>query len=250
MYQIDKNHHQSGDIAYIPAHGTTPAKYLQLATAQEISDYEQAVRDYEASGGTLPETPVHDGSAADKPKLVGEKEMLDEISLDLARTNLGQNSDIADSVSVGWSKGPGKTDFHLHFFGPLEVTLQVGADEGQELIFTINSLNAAILGINDVNVRGSDGTGASAGIEKVKAAIAKTSTERANLGSVQNRLDHIIKNLDNVVENTTAAESRLRDTDMTSEMQHYSNISVIAQAGQMVLAQANQSKQGVITLLQ
>ena len=74
--------------------------------------------------------------------------------------------------------------------------------------------------------------------------------ERSNLGAVQNRLEHMIKNLDNVVENTTAAESRIRDTDMASEIQKNSNLSIIQQAGQTILAQANQSKQGVLTLLQ
>ena len=106
------------------------------------------------------------------------------------------------------------------------------------------------MGVADINVKDEDGSGGMDGIEKVKNAINTNSMERAKLGAVQNRLEHIIKNLDNVVENTTASESRIRDTDMASEMQYYANTKIIAQAGQTVLAQANQSKQGVLNLLQ
>ncbi|WP_330584883.1 flagellin N-terminal helical domain-containing protein [Parablautia muri] len=84
----------------------------------------------------------------------------------------------------------------------------------------------------------------------VKSAISDVSETRANLGAIQNRLEHTIRNLDNIVENTTAAESSIRDTDMAAEMVKYSNNRIIAQAGQTLLAQANQSKQGVLALLQ
>ena len=85
---------------------------------------------------------------------------------------------------------------------------------------------------------------------QVKEAIKKVSTQRSNLGAVQNRLEHTIKNLDNVVENTTAAESSIRDTDMAEEMVRYSNQNILQQAGQSMLAQANQAKQGILSLLQ
>ncbi|MBQ2983146.1 MAG: flagellin, partial [Lachnospiraceae bacterium] len=75
------------------------------------------------------------------------------------------------------------------------------------------------------------------------------SKQRSDLGAVQNRLEHTINNLDNVVENTTAAESRIRDTDMAEEMVKYSNVNILAQAGQAMLAQANHSNQGVLSLL-
>jgi len=86
-------------------------------------------------------------------------------------------------------------------------------------------------------------------IETIKAAIQKVSTQRSALGAIQNRLEHTIANLDNVVENTTAAESQIRDTDMATEMVKYSNNNILAQAGQAMLAQANQSNQGVLSLL-
>lgn len=80
--------------------------------------------------------------------------------------------------------------------------------------------------------------------------MTKISIQRSALGAIQNRLDHTIKNLDNVVENTTAAESQIRDTDMAEEMVRYSNNNILQQAGQSMLAQANQSNQGVLSLLQ
>ncbi len=87
-------------------------------------------------------------------------------------------------------------------------------------------------------------------ITKVQEAINRVSTQRSALGALQNRLEHTIANLDNVAENTQAAESRIRDTDMASEMVEYSKNNILAQAGQSMLAQANQSNQGVLSLLQ
>ena len=86
-------------------------------------------------------------------------------------------------------------------------------------------------------------------IDTLRESIQKVSTQRSALGAVQNRLEHTIKNLDNVVENTTAAESQIRDTDMATEMVKYSNNNILAQAGQSMLAQSNQANQGVLSLL-
>ncbi len=90
---------------------------------------------------------------------------------------------------------------------------------------------------------------ARAAIDNISAAIKLVSARRSKLGAIQNRLEHTIKNLDNVVENTTAAESQIRDTDMASEMVQYSKNNILQQAGQSMLAQANQSNQGVLSLL-
>ena len=87
-------------------------------------------------------------------------------------------------------------------------------------------------------------------IDAIADAISQVSSQRSALGAIQNRLEHTINNLDNVVENTTSAESRIRDTDMAKEMVNYSKNNILAQAGQSMLAQANQSNQGVLSLLQ
>ena len=133
--------------------------------------------------------------------------------------------------------------------------LQVGAEANQVISINISSLSTKGLGLTsdttatNISVGGTDATNAQKAITMIKAALAKVSEQRSNLGAIQNRLEHTIKNLDNVVENTTAAESQIRDTDMASEMVRFSNNNILAQAGQSMLAQANQSNQGVLSLL-
>lgn len=130
------------------------------------------------------------------------------------------------------------------------VDLQVGAENNanERINLKISKLTASGIGVKDVKC--SKQTSAEQAIDKIKNAIASISTQRSDLGAVQNRLEHTINNLDNVVENTTAAESRIRDTDMATEMVKYSNNNILAQAGQAMLAQSNQANQGVLSLLQ
>ncbi|NDO48179.1 flagellar hook protein, partial [Lachnospiraceae bacterium MD335] len=113
----------------------------------------------------------------------------------------------------------------------------------------IDAMTAKSLGVNGLKVSGEDGSEATDAIDTISAAIRKVSTQRSALGAVQNRLEHTIKNLDNIVENTTSAESAIRDTDMANEMVKYSNNNILSQAGQSMLAQANQSNQGVLSIL-
>ena len=135
--------------------------------------------------------------------------------------------------------------------GALSVGLHVGADAtgNNQIAMNIESMSAKGLGITGLKMDGTDDTNAMNAIEKIKAAISKVSAQRSDLGAVQNRLEHTINNLDNVVENTTSAESAIRDTDMASEMVKYSNNNILAQAGTSMLAQANQSNQSVLSLL-
>ena len=126
--------------------------------------------------------------------------------------------------------------------------LQVGAESDQHIDIDIEGMDADTLKVKNVNAK--TVTGAQALNAAVKEAIKTVSKQRSNLGAIQNRLEHTIKNLDNVVENTTAAESTIRDTDMAEEMVRYSNQNILQQAGQSMLAQANQAKQGILSLLQ
>ena len=136
--------------------------------------------------------------------------------------------------------------------GALTLTLHVGADatSNNQISVNLDAMSAKGLGVNGLKVDGTDDTNAKGSIETIKEAIQKVSTQRSALGAVQNRLEHTISNLDNVVENTTSAESQIRDTDMATEMVKYSNNNILAQAGQAMLAQSNQSNQGVLSLLQ
>ncbi|MBR4357832.1 MAG: flagellin [Butyrivibrio sp.] len=132
--------------------------------------------------------------------------------------------------------------------------LQVGSEakDTNQIEISIVALTATGLQIDGtkVKVTGSNGVNARNSIQVIKDALELVSSQRADLGAVQNRLEHTIKNLDNVVENTQAAESQIRDTDMAEEMVRYSNNNILAQAGQSMLAQANQTNQGVLSLLQ
>ena len=136
--------------------------------------------------------------------------------------------------------------------GSLTLTLHVGADatSNNQISINLDAMSAKGLGVNGLKVDGVDDKNALNAIETIKEAVQKVSTQRSALGAVQNRLEHTINNLDNVVENTTSAESQIRDTDMATEMVKYSNNNILSQAGQAMLAQANQSNQGVLSLLQ
>ena len=126
--------------------------------------------------------------------------------------------------------------------------LQVGAESGQYIDISIKPMTASGLGITS-SFSVSTQTKAAAAISTIKAAISSLNRQRAALGAIQNRLEHTIKNLDNIAENTQAAESQIRDTDMATEMVRYSNNNILSQAGQSMLAQSNQSNQGVLSLL-
>ena len=132
----------------------------------------------------------------------------------------------------------------------LSFNLHVGADADMTNKITVNidSMNSAGLGIK--GIKADTEQDATYAIDAIADAISTVSSQRSALGAVQNRLEHTINNLDNVVENTTTAESRIRDTDMAEEMVNYSKNNILAQAGQSMLAQANQSNQGVLSLLQ
>ena len=138
----------------------------------------------------------------------------------------------------------------------LKFSIHVGADSyaSNKLEIGISAMSAAGIGVNGLKVSGNTlavgQENATKALDTIASAIATVSAQRSALGAIQNRLEHTIANLDNVVENTTAAESRIRDTDMASEMVEFSKNNILAQAGQSMLAQANQSTQGVLSLLQ
>ena len=125
--------------------------------------------------------------------------------------------------------------------------LQIGSLSGQSISISVSNMNATSLGVNGLKV--SSFSGAGEAMSKIQVAIDKVSTQRSKLGALQNRLEHTINNLDTTSENTQSAESRIRDTDMADEMVQYSKNNILSQAGQSMLAQANQANQGVLSLL-
>ena len=153
-------------------------------------------------------------------------------------TNMEIEKDAAKNFTKGYEVN-GSISFNLH----------VGADSADDnkIAVKIESMSAKGIGVYGLKVDTEDD--ATAAIDRIAEAVQKVSSQRSTLGAAQNRLEHTIANLDNVVENTTSAESRIRDTDMAQEMVNYSKNNILAQAGQSMLAQANQQTQGVLSLL-
>lgn len=220
--------------------GTETATIIATSiTASEITSAQ--AKYYDKDGNTIPANALNkyfsaaaDGTVSvrtDAPDLydaVGNK--LDATKMAATKDNIGALQDLTAAMSL---------------------TLHVGADAtaNNQITFSIDSMSAKGLGVNGLKVDGDDDSNALRAIETIKEAIQKVSTQRSGLGAIQNRLEHTISNLDNVVENTTSAESQIRDTDMATEMVKYSNNNILSQAGQAMLAQANQANQGVLSLL-
>ncbi len=129
------------------------------------------------------------------------------------------------------------------------LTFQVGANADQVVTLTIGNMNAVSLGVGSGVIDLNSQTGASSAITTIDSAISKVSSERAKLGAMQNRLEHTINNLGTTSENLTASESRIRDVDMAKEMMEFTKNNILQQAATAMLAQANQTPQGVLQLL-
>ena len=173
-------------------------------------------------------------------KMAKELEAASSIGTDKAAT-VKNNGDGTFEITQGTVEVKDKLSFNL----------QVGADADMtnKISVNIESMSAAGLGIKGLNVSDDTGKAATYAVDAIADALQKVSSQRSALGAVQNRLEHTIDNLDNVVENTTSAESRIRDVDMAEEMVEYSKNNILAKAGQSMLAQANQATQGVLSLL-
>ena len=195
---------------------------------------------------------VDDDDSSIITKTVAEQKIVAELT---AANNVGTVEEKASVTNDGDANG--KTTYTINkgyatVADTLSFNLHVGADADMtnKITVDIDTMNSANLGIKGLNVTDATGTAATYAVDAISDAIAKVSSQRSALGAVQNRLEHTIDNLDNIVENTTTAESRIRDTDMAEEMVNYSKNNILAQAGQSMLAQANQSNQGVLSLLQ
>ena len=192
----------------------------------------------------------------------------DKVGGDYTATNAGAKITLTAAkngvIAAGDKLSAANKDVTLKASGILTLKLHVGADStaDNQISVDIKQMSASVLGLktgkstttaaeNDtLLVNGSNDDNARKAIDTIASALQEVSKQRSALGAAQNRLEHTISNLDNVVENTTSAESSIRDTDMATEMVKYSNNNILAQAGQAMLAQANQSNQGVLSLLQ
>ena len=210
--EVDKNYNIGGKEYKIVADDATSVKDGEIKLTDAYAEVKKALEDANAIGGATPTVTSGDDGT---------------FTIQL------------DTVEVKKS-----LTFNLHVGADADMTNKIGV--------SIETMSTDYLGIKDLNVVGSandNGITATYAIDAIADAVQKVSDQRSALGAIQNRLEHTIANVDNVVENTTAAESRIRDTDMASEMVTYSKNNILAQAGQSMLAQANQSTQGVMSLL-
>ena len=215
---------------------TNPGDQTDADIAEAGKDYAYATKLYDAKGKEVSAEQIADSKNADGT----------------AATNYYVNDKgaVANAITITAANAKTKNIEQFDVNGELSFNLHVGADSAADnkIAVKIESMSAAGIGVKGLKVDTEDD--ATAAIDRIAEAVAKVSSQRSALGAVQNRLEHTIDNLDNVVENTTAAESRIRDTDMAEEMVNYSKNNILAQAGQSMLAQANQSTQGVLSLLQ
>ena len=264
------------DITFDADAGKEEAKVNTVATYQMNKDYAATAGANnlikENQGYTLKLQTGKEYTAEDIEKILAEAGLDVDVTLKGATTGAGGPTDEPNTIMMSQAKtaagvayktsvtltggtGLGDTDALLGQAN-YDVTsaaggmkLQVGANEGQTISFNIDDMSALSLGVNGTNVRVDDQDKAASSISAIDGAIEKVSKQRSALGAIQNRLEHTIANLDVAAENLQTAESRIRDVDMAKEMVEYSKNNILSQASQSMLAQANQSNQGVLSLL-
>ena len=238
----------------------TAAKITQLAAKGSTIEFNgKSVTVFSETGKTQ-ETDYTDPN---NKTLITTKAAYNKVQTELtAASSIGAIDDRA-SVAAGAKKevgeGTNKQTFYdfkitrgsVNTKNDLNFNLHVGsdADMTNKIGVKIETMDSKNLGLSGLNVSDDTGKAATYAIDAIADAVSKVSAQRSALGAIQNRLEHTIANVDNVVENTNASESRIRDTDMADEMVNYSKNNILQQAGQAMLAQANQSTQGVLSIL-
>ena len=219
---------------------------LKAGTVIKANGKEFHVLDVDKNKKALPEDP-------NDPSVISLEEARHKVENELTKANqIGdtgnkvsakyEDAKKAFTINVGKAEVPQTLSFNLHVGSDADMTNKINVN--------VEAMTSAYLGVKNLNVSDETGNAATYAIDSIGDAISKVSAQRSSLGAIQNRLEHTIANLDNISENTTAAESRIRDTDMASEMVEYSKNNILKQAGTSMLAQANQSSQGVLSLLQ
>ena len=235
----------SGEKLYTTAAANAGDKQDAGDLAIKGKDYDYVTKLYDEDGKEVSAENILAGMKAD-----GKTAANSYYTSDAGKkgNDAGQNVAVAKATAAKTDGTGFLQQFNVN--GELSFNLHVGADSAtnNNIAVNIESMSAAGIGVKGLKVDTEDD--ATAAIDRIAEAVAKVSSQRSALGAVQNRLEHTIDNLDNVAENTTVAESRIRDTDMAEEMVNYSKNNILAQAGQSMLAQANQSTQGVLSLLQ
>ncbi|MBQ2983147.1 MAG: flagellar hook protein [Lachnospiraceae bacterium] len=219
----------SGDVSFKVDSSVTADTAAQITVDDIVIDFELATK-VDAEGNT-----VYDEETTNQ----NIKSQLTANNISYTEADGVFTVKLASTMKVNAATTVENLEFNLHVGADSSATNKIGV--------SIASMSADGLGVSGIKVTSEKN--ATDAIDVIANAIQLVSKQRSDLGAVQNRLEHTINNLDNVVENTTAAESRIRDTDMAKEMVKYSNLNILGQAGQSMLAQANQANSGVLSLL-
>ena len=229
-----------GKKVYTKPYDAADNKQTADNIATKGKEYAYVTKLYDADGNVVSADEIKNKKKADGTAITG-----DLYTSDAGKTGNDNHTNMAIAIA---DAAAFTQEYEVN--GKLSFNLHVGADSdsNNKISVDIDSMDSKGIGVKNLKVDTEDD--ATAAIDRISEAISKVSSQRSSLGAVQNRLEHTINNLDNVSENTTSAESRIRDTDVAKEMVNYSKNNILAQAGQSMLAQANQSNQGVLSLLQ
>lgn len=224
--------------------GTQYSAELKVAANSELSHLITQMKGNGAStaGGTIAEVTVDNGAITVQAKGNGSANQINGLSIEV-KSSTGERKEAASNALSSFSVGTKAADERTNG----SANLQIGANGGQQLNLSIEDMRASALGVKNLQV--GTQSQANTAINVIDEATKRVSSERANLGAAQNRLEYTISNLDNTAENLTSAESTLRDVDMAKEMMEYSKNNILSQAAQSMISQANQQPQNVLQLL-
>lgn len=218
--------------------GTQTSVNLQVTDANKVED----LLDEIAGDGTVSEATIANGEITIKAQDTGATGQINGLSIDVKSAS-GNRKEAASNALSSFATGTQASDNRSDG----SANLQIGANGGQQLNLSIEDMRATALGVKNLQV--GTQSQANTAINVIDEATKRVSSERANLGAAQNRLEYTISNLDNTAENLTSAESTLRDVDMAKEMMEYSKNNILSQAAQSMISQANQQPQNVLQLL-
>ena len=222
--------------------GTQFSAELTIGANSKLDDLFNLMKGAGNAGSTMEKVEIANGTITATAKDSGTTKQINGLSIEV-KSATGERKEAASNALSSFAVGTKASDIRTNG----SANLQIGANASQQLNLSIEDMRATALGVKNLQV--GTQSQANTAINVIDEATKRVSSERANLGAAQNRLEYTISNLDNTAENLTSAESTLRDVDMAKEMMEYSKNNILSQAAQSMISQANQQPQNVLQLL-
>lgn len=222
--------------------GTQFSAELTIAADSKLDALFNLMKGNGTAGNTMEKVEILNGTITATAKDTGTTKQINGLSIEV-KSATGERKEAASNALSSFAVGTKASDIRTNG----SANLQIGANANQQLNLSIEDMRATALGVKNLQV--GTQSQANTAINVIDEATKRVSSERANLGAAQNRLEYTISNLDNTAENLTSAESTLRDVDMAKEMMEYSKNNILSQAAQSMISQANQQPQNVLQLL-